>query len=40
MEVNGQLKAPAALFPEKAPSRYPLDRWLSEPQSCSGRSGE
>jgi hypothetical protein len=39
MEVSGQLHAPTALPPGKAPS-YPLDRKLGEPQSRSGRGGE
>jgi hypothetical protein len=30
---DGQLHAPAALHPGKGPSRYPLDRRLSGPQS-------
>jgi len=42
MEVIGQLHAPAALPPEKAPPlpRYTLDRRLGGPQSLSGRRGE
>jgi hypothetical protein len=36
MEVSGQLHAPAALPPGKEPTRYPLDRKLSGPQSRSG----
>jgi hypothetical protein len=39
MEVSGQLHAPAALPPGKEP-RYPLDRRLGGPKSCSGRGGE
>jgi len=40
MEVNGQLHAPAALFPgESAPPSYPLDR-LSGFQIRSGHGGE
>jgi hypothetical protein len=38
MEVSGQLHAPAALPPGKAP-RYPMDRRLGGPQSWSGRRG-
>jgi hypothetical protein len=40
MEVSGQLHAPAALPPGKAPSWYPLDRKLGGPQNRSGRGGE
>jgi hypothetical protein len=39
MEVSGQLHDLAALPPEKDP-RYPLDRWMGEPQSRSGHGVE
>jgi hypothetical protein len=39
MEVSGQLHAPAALIPGKAPL-YLLDRRLGGPQSRSGCCGE
>jgi hypothetical protein len=39
MEVSGQLHDTAALFQGKSP-RYPLDRRLGGPQSCSGRGVE
>jgi hypothetical protein len=28
------------LYPQRKNPRYPLDRWLGEPQSCSGRGDE
>jgi hypothetical protein len=39
MEVNGQLYAPATLPQGKSPW-YLLDRWLTGPQSRSGRGGK
>jgi hypothetical protein len=39
MEVRSQIHAPAALPPGKQ-RRYPLDRRLGGPQSCSVRGGE
>jgi hypothetical protein len=41
LDLSGQLHAPTALPPGKAPPlRYPLDRRLGGPQSRSGRCGE
>jgi len=39
MEVSSQL-TPWQLYPHGKSPRYPLDRRLGGPQSCSGCSGE